>query len=347
METVLVTGGCGYIGSHTCISLIEKNYNVLIIDSLINSHEDNFKKTKQILDKKGIDSKEKLKFIKGDLRNQEWLDNIFYKCSESKRPISSVIHFAGLKSIESSIKSPLEYWDTNLSITLTLLSIMQKYNCFTIIFSSSASVYKTKGSSSLKESDTLDPCNPYGKTKLTIESILKDLFESDYKNEWRIANLRYFNPAGAHESGLLGENPKFHSLNLFPSIIRSIDGVQKKLQIFGKDWPTRDGTCIRDFIHVMDLAEAHMATLDYLNNTKPQILIMNVGTGKGTSVLEVIKTFQRINHINLSYEYVERRLGDQPFVVADNSLALKLLNWKPKRNIIDMCKDYFSYKKEF
>ncbi len=346
METVLITGGCGYIGSHTCISLIKKNYNVLIIDSLINSYEDNFKKVRQIIDKKDINSKDKLRFIKGDLRNKDWLDNIFLEYLKSKKPISSVIHFAGLKSIESSIKDPLQYWDTNIAITLSLLSIMQKYNCFKIIFSSSASVYKIKGSSFLKESDLLEPTNPYGKTKFTIENILEDLFESDSKNEWKIANLRYFNPAGAHESGLLGENPKFQSLNLFPSIIRSINGFQKKLLIFGKDWPTRDGTCIRDFIHVMDLAEAHIATLDFLNNSKPQILKLNIGTGKGTSVLEVINTFQRINHVTLFYEYVERRLGDQPIVVADNTMALKLLNWRPKRNLIDMCRDYFSSSKK-
>ena len=346
METILVTGGCGYIGSHTCISLLEKNYNVLVIDSLINSHKDNYIKVKKILDKKGIDSKDKLKFIKGDLRNKDWLDNIFLQYFKSKKPIKSVIHFAGLKSIVSSIKSPLEYWDTNISITLSLLSVMQKYNCFTIIFSSSASVYKTKRGGFLKESDFLDPCNPYGKTKLAIENILEDIVASDSKNKWRIANLRYFNPAGAHESGLLGENPKFKSLNLFPSIISSLDGLQKKLLIFGKDWPTKDGTCIRDFIHVMDLAEAHIATLDYINKNKPQILILNVGTGKGTSVLEVINTFQKINQITLLYEYVDRRLGDQPIVVADNSLALKLLNWRPKRNLSDMCRDYFSYVKK-
>ena len=346
METILVTGGCGYIGSHTCISLLEKNYNVLVIDSLINSHKDNYTKVKKILDKKGIDSKDKLKFIKGDLRNKDWLDNIFLQYFESKKPIKSVIHFAGLKSIVSSIKSPLEYWDTNISITLSLLSVMKKYNCFTIIFSSSASVYKTKGVGFLKESDFLDPCNPYGKTKLAIENILEDLFKSDSKNEWRIANLRYFNPAGAHQSGLLGEDPKFKSLNLFPSIIRSLDGLQKKLLIFGKDWPTKDGTCIRDYIHVMDLAEAHIATLEYINKNKPQILILNVGTGKGTSVLEVINTFQKVNQITLFYEYVDRRLGDQPIVVADNSLALKLLNWRPKRNLSDMCRDFFSYKKK-
>ncbi len=191
----------------------------------------------------------------------------------------------------------------------------------------------------------MEPSSPYGKTKLTIENILEDLVESDSKNEWRIANLRYFNPAGAHDSGLLGEHPKFQSLNLFPSIIDSLDGSQEKLLIFGKDWPTKDGTCIRDFIHVMDLAEAHIETLDYINKSKPQILILNVGTGKGKSVLEVINTFQEINQITLFYEYVDRRLGDQPIVVADNSLALKLLNWRPKRDLRDMCKDSFFSKK--
>ena len=277
--------------------------------------------------------------MEGDLRDNKWLDKVFDKFIKLNKPIKSVIHFAGLKSIEDSINSPLLYWDMNVNSSISLLSSMKKYNCRTLIFSSSATVYKTNGKNLLKENDTLDPINTYGKTKLTIEQILKDISKSE-KN-WRIANLRYFNPVGSHNSGLLKENPKISSSNLFPSIMNVLKGYEPKLQIFGSDWPTHDGTCIRDYIHVMDLADAHVATLDYLINNYPQNIVINIGTGIGTSVLEVINTFKKINKANFSYEFVERRYGDQAYVVADNQLALRLLDWFPKKTIIDMCRDMF------
>ena len=334
----MVTGGCGFIGSHTCTNLIKNNCDILIIDSLINSYEDIFPKIKTIFDSNKSYSKGKISFLKGDLRDTQWLDNVFYDHHKMKKPITSVIHFAGLKSINNSIKSPILYWDMNLTSTISLLSSMKKYDCRILIFSSSATVYKTNGNKLLKEEDVLAPNNTYGKTKLTIEEILKDLFNSD-KN-WRIANLRYFNPVGSDSSGLLEENPKLCSSNLFPSIMKVLNGSKSKLQIFGNDWPTHDGTCIRDYIHVMDLADAHVSTLDYLMKNDPQNIIINIGTGIGTSVLDVINTFQNFNNVNLPYEFVERRVGDQPLLVADNSLALKLLDWFPKRNIDDMCTDY-------
>lgn len=337
METILVTGGCGYIGSHTCVKLLEKNYNVLILDSLINSSEESYANIIKIFDLKGINVSERIQFIEGDLRNQIWLDSVFDTYFKVNKPIKSVIHFAGLKSIYDSIKSPINYWDSNISSTVSLILTMKKYQCFSLIFSSSASVYNSQGLKLLKETDEIKPRTPYGKTKLCIEEILRDLYASDEK--WRIANLRYFNPVGSHESGLLIDKFKEKSSNLFPAIIKTICGHQKKVLIFGKDWPTSDGTCIRDFIHVMDLAEAHIATLNYLKDNTPQNISINIGTGKGTSVLRIIKTFQEIEGINLPYDFVERRLGDQPFVVADNSLALKLLNWFPKRSIMDMCSD--------
>ena len=253
------------------------------------------------------------------------------------------MHFAGLKSIFFSIKDPLEYWDANVNSTLSLLSVMKKFGCYTFIFSSSASVYKPNGLNLFKETDQLLPLNPYGRTKLCIEQILEDLFHSDKR--WKIANLRYFNPVGSHSSGLLEENTKGKSSNLFPSILKTIRGEQKQLLIFGNDWPTKDGSCIRDFIHVMDLAEAHIATLDYLKNNDPQYFSLNIGTGKGISVIEVIKAFQQINGVSLKYDFVERRLGDQAFLVADNKLALKLLSWSPKRNLFDMCNDSINKNK--
>ncbi len=337
METILVTGGCGYIGSHTCVSLLENNYNVLIIDSLVNSSKNTLDKIKKTASLKGIKIKNNIQFIKGDLRDKLWLDNIFGKYLNSDKPIKSVIHFAGFKSICESIKSPIEYWDTNVSSTIALILIMKKYKCFSIIFSSSASVYASNGMQLLKEIDMVKPTTPYGKTKLCIEEILKDLYLTDKK--WKIVSLRYFNPIGSHNMGLLSEDSKGKSANLFPAILKTIIGQQQKLLIFGKDWPTDDGTCIRDFIHVMDLAEAHVAALSFLRVNRPQYKVINIGTGKGTSVLRIIKTFQEINGITFPYAFVKRRMGDQPFLVADNKLALKLLDWKPKRNIVDMCTD--------
>ncbi len=338
MNTVLVTGGCGYIGSHTCINLLENNYKILIIDSLINSSRNTFSRIKALLDKKGIDFEGKITFIEGDLRNKEWLNQIFLKYSETNNPIKSVIHFAGLKAINSSIKLPLEYWEMNISSTLSLLSVMKKYHCFSIIFSSSATVYKPNGLNLLKEDDLLEPKTPYGKTKLTIENILKDLFMSDKEN-WKIANLRYFNPVGAHPSGMIGENLNGDVSNLFPSIMRTIKGEQKSLLVFGNDWHTYDGTCIRDFIHVMDLADAHISTLNFLLSNSAQYQCINIGTGVGTSVLEVIKTFFEICGKKFPFEYIDRRLGDEPLIVADNKLALDILDWEPKKDLIDMCRD--------
>ena len=338
METVLVTGGCGYIGSHTCVSLLETNHNVLIIDSLINSSRDTIDKIKETIALRGIQVNNNFHFIEGDLRDKLLLENVFCDYIKADMPIKSVIHFAGLKSIFNSIKSPIEYWDSNISSTISLLSAMQKFNCFTLIFSSSATVYKPKGFKLLKESDEIRPRNPYGKTKLYIEDLLSDLFACD-KN-WRIASLRYFNPIGSHKLGFLSENSKSKSSNLFPAIIKTIMGEQEKLLIFGKDWPTYDGTCIRDFIHVMDLAEAHIASLNYLKANKTQNISLNIGTGKGTSVLEIVKIFQEIKGLRFDYDFAKKRIGDEPFLVADNNLALDLLDWFPKRTIEDMCIDY-------
>ena len=338
METILVTGGCGYIGSHTCICLVENGYNVVILDSLINSFDNSFLKIKNVLAKEKIKNKGSISFIKGDVRNEAFLDELFLEQKKASNGIAKVIHFAGLKCIYESIKSPLEYWEVNVQGTITLLKVMKKHNCFSLIFSSSASVYKPNSSKLLNETDILSPSSPYGETKLAIENILKDLFESD-KNNWRIASLRYFNPVGSHFSGFISENPKGKSANLFPAIIKVLKNENKKLLVFGNNWPTKDGTCIRDFIHVLDLADAHIATLDFLLSEKPQYLALNIGTGKGRSILEIINQFNNIEKGILKYDFAEKRLGDYPIVVADNKLALKLLNWFPKRSLIDMCKD--------
>ena len=337
MGTVLVTGGCGYIGSHTCICLIRAGYKILILDSLINSYKSSYSNILNTLKSEGIDYINKINFIEGDLRDKKLLSRLFSNKQKEGDPIFSVVHFAGLKSIEASIKSPLLYWEANVESTLCLLSVMEKYECYSIIFSSSASVYKPSNFGLLNEKDFVEPSSPYGRTKLTVEMVLRDLYKSSFK-KWRIANLRYFNPVGAHEKGLMCEKPKENRSNLFPAISRVVKKEQEKLFIFGNDWPTYDGTCIRDFIHVMDLAEAHTATLDYLIKKEPNFLTLNIGTGIGSSILEIIEKFKEIG-VDLPCSYVKKRPGDYPFLVADNKLALKLLNWAPKRELIDMCKD--------
>ena len=346
MSLILTTGGLGFIGSHTCISLLKNGFDILIIDSLVNSSLENLEKIKLIKDKDNESRKGKIYFCEGDLRNITWLDEIFKKQYSKNQPIESVIHFAGLKSVEESVSNPIKYWDVNINSLLCLLKVMNKYNCKTIVFSSSATIYKPSNNQKLTEESLKLPINPYGNSKLTIEKILNDLYKSD--NSWRIINLRYFNPVGAHETGLLGENPKGLPTNLFPIISKVVLGKLEKLSIFGNDWPTKDGTCIRDYIHVMDLAEAHFAALSFLKKNKNQIISLNIGNGNGYSVLEIVQTFSKVHKLRLPFEFKNRRKGDAPYIVADNSLALKTLDWKPFRSIEDICIDSFNFtQKQF
>ena len=258
-------------------------------------------------------------------------------------PIEGVIHFAGLKSVSESIEKEIEYWDVNLGGSLSLLRVMEEYNCKTIVFSSSASIYSSNNKQPLNEKSLISPNSIYGMTKLAVENILISLTKR--KNSiWRIANLRYFNPIGAHPSGMIGEDPTIKYGNLFPEIIEVASGSKKNLIVFGDDWPTKDGTGIRDYIHVLDLAEGHKAAIEYLFNNHPQVININLGTGEGTSVLDLIKTFEKVNHKIIPYVFNKRRSGDIPISIADNKLALEILNWKPKRNLVDMCKDAWKWK---
>jgi len=344
IKSILVTGGCGFIGSHTCLNLLENNFNIVVLDSNINSNSISLKKILEIGLLNNHDFSQKLSFYKGDIRDFNLLDRIFFESIKNKSPIEAVVHFAGLKAVEESFKDPLLYWDNNLNGSLTLFRAMQKYDCKNIVFSSSATVY---GNSSLKlisEKVKLKPTNVYGKTKLAVEQLLKDLFLSSDKS-WRIANLRYFNPIGAHHSGLIGENPLNIPNNLFPYICGVASGKFKNLNIYGNNWDTEDGTCVRDFIHVMDLAEAHSATLFYLFKNNPIVLNLNIGTGKGTSVIELMNTFKEINKCNIPFKFVDRRQGDVSYLVADNSLALSTIQWKPKRNLEKMCLDGWRWQK--
>ena len=323
MSITLITGGLGFIGSHTSLKLLEKGFDLLIIDSLINTSTKVIKDINNILKNSSVHKKGKIIFRKGDVRDYQFLNSIFKEFKKSKNPIESVIHFAGLKSITQSIHNPLNYWDVNVNGTINLLSVMDKNNCCNFIFSSSATIYNSGLFELIKEDRELKPSNPYGNTKRVIEKILSDLFVSN-RNKWRIISLRYFNPAGAHFSGLLGENSKIPSSNLFPKLIDTLEKRIEYLPIYGRDWPTHDGTCVRDFIHITDLAEAHLLSLEFLITNKPQNISLNIGTGKGASILEVIEKFQSCINLDLKFKFVNRREGDYPFVVANNSLAKKI-----------------------
>ena len=346
MPTILATGGLGFIGSHTCAVLLEKGLNVLVIDSLENSIEEVFYQIKKILNFERTSKKGDFSFRKGDVRDRVFLRKIFEEYKLSGNEIEVVIHFAGLKAVGESVFDPLSYWDVNINTTISLLSIMDEFKCNNLIFSSSATVYQLEKliNKKVTEESILSPINPYGNTKLTIEKILSDVSQSESK-KWRIANLRYFNPVGAHKSGLIGENPKDKPNNLLPMLLKVINKEIKELSIFGSDWPTSDGTCVRDFVHVMDLAEAHVATLKFLLTNEPQIINLNIGTGKGTSVLELVNIFMNTNKCEVPYVFEARRPGDVPYSVADNTKALKLLDWKPSRSIEDICKDTWKWNK--
>tara|TARA_B100000886_G_scaffold19547_2_gene12573 strand:- start:12383 stop:13429 length:1047 start_codon:yes stop_codon:yes gene_type:complete len=338
MQTILVTGGTGFIGSHTCVNLLLKGYRVIILDSYENSSKLILKKLRLLIQKIDSNLLGNLSFHKGDIRDKEILEKIFYLAKVNNNPIKGVIHFAGLKAVGESVTDPLRYWDFNFIGTLRLLESMEKFDCRTIIFSSSATIYGYPKTSFLRENNEIKPFNPYGYTKASIEILLKNVFESK-PNLWRIANLRYFNPIGAHESGLLGEDQKGNPDNIFPFITKVAAKKIDKLSIFGKDWETEDGTGVRDYIHVMDLAEGHILSLEFLLQNKSRIINLNIGTGTGTSVLQLVNTFKEVNKIDLPYIFAKRRPGDVPRLVADNSLACSLLNWKPKKSIEDMCRD--------
>ena len=344
MKNIIVTGGAGFIGSHTCLALLERGYRVFVIDSFINSSPLALEKVLEILKNKNKNVKDELIIFKCDLKDKSLLKNIFSEIKTKYKTIDGVIHFAGLKSVAESISFPLIYWQANVFGTINLIEIMQKYKCNTLVFSSSATIYANSENPSLSENDQLMPSNPYGNTKLSIEVLLNDIFNSSKMN-LKFASLRYFNPIGAHISGLIGENPKGKPNNIFPLIINTAMGTQKKLEIYGNDWPTKDGTPIRDYIHVMDLADAHIKVLENLFKNESIFLELNIGTGRGTSVLELIKIFEKVNCVKVPYIFVNRRPGDNCSIVADNSLLISKFNIVPKLKIEDMCRDGWNWKK--
>ncbi len=343
MSTILITGGAGFIGSHTCIVLLKQGFNLIILDSLVNSSNKVINKIKKISGLKELN--DKLVLIKGDIRDTNLLSKIFKDSTRNHKPIEAVIHFAGLKSVKESILNPLIYWDVNVSGSLNLLKVMEEHKCFTLIFSSSATIYGLPKNLPILENAEIKPFNIYGETKATVEKILIDIANNNKSQNWRIATLRYFNPVGAHPSGLIGEYPLGEPNNLFPYICQVGIGKIKKLKIFGNDWATHDGTGVRDYIHVMDLADAHVATLKFLKNFSKKLIHLNIGTGRGLSVLEIVKKFEEVNKISIPYSFTKKREGDIGIYYADNQNAIKTLDWKPKYNVEEMCRDSWRWQK--
>lgn len=329
--TILITGGAGYIGSHTCVDLIESGYEIVVLDNLSNSSIESIKRIEKLL---GVT----IPFHKEDVRDKAALINIFKQYS-----IDGVVHFAGLKSVTESIANPLEYYDVNVVGTSALIEVMSKFNCKKFVFSSSATVYGDPHALPIREDFPLSVTNPYGNNKLTIENFLRDTFLSD--PSWHLALLRYFNPIGAHKSGLIGEDPKGIPNNLVPYISQVAAGKLKKLSIFGGDFDTLDGTGVRDYIHVVDLARGHVKALQALED-KPVILTVNLGTGNGYSVLEILKAFEKASAKIIPYEIVERRPGDIASSYADPSYAQERLGWKAEYNLDMMCEDSWRWQSQ-
>lgn len=326
---ILVTGGTGYIGSHTCIELIKAGYEVIVVDNLCNSSLESLRRVEMLVDSN-------VPFYKLDIRDKMALTQVFEKHS-----IKGVIHFAGLKAVSNSVKKPIDYYHNNLVGAFTLAKVMCEFDCKTFIFSSSATVYGDPHTVPVKEDFPLSTTNPYGRSKLIIEESLQDVFIAD--DSWRIALLRYFNPVGAHKSGLIGEDSNDIPNNLIPYISQVAAGKLEKLNIFGNDYDTPDGTGVRDYIHVVDLARGHVKALKALED-KPQVLTVNLGTGFGHSVLEVVKAFEKASGKYVPYKIVHRRSGDIATCYADPSYAEKILGWKAKFELDEMCEDAWRWQ---
>jgi len=326
---VLVTGGAGYIGSHTCVELLNAGHEIVVIDNLSNSKIEALERVKEITGKDLI-------FYKIDILDKEGLKEVF-----SQHDFDVVIHFAGLKAVGESVEKPLMYYHNNVNGSVSLFEVMREYNVKNIVFSSSATVYGDPHTVPIKEDFPLHPANPYGRTKLIIEWILKDIYASD--NSWNIVLLRYFNPVGAHDSGKIGEDPSGIPNNLLPFISQVAVGKLQELAVFGDDYPTDDGTGVRDYIHVVDLAIGHIRALKKIKQ-KSGLSIYNLGTGRGYSVLEILRAFENASGKDIPYKIVERRPGDIAVCFADPTLAKKELGWIAEKGILDMCADSWRWQ---
>lgn len=328
-KSILITGGLGYIGSHTSIELIEAGFKIIIVDNLCNSSMESLNRLKKLV-------KSDIPFYNIDIRDKNKLHKVFHENN-----IDGVMHFAGLKSVNESIEKPIEYYDNNINGSISLIEVMKLNNCKTLVFSSSATVYGNPKSLPITENFPLSATNPYGNSKLFIEAILQDLYSSD--NNWRISLLRYFNPVGAHKSGLIGESPNGTPNNLMPFISQVAVGKLKKLKIFGADYETTDGTGVRDYIHVVDLAQGHIKALVFLEKNS-HLLIANLGTGIGHSVLEMIKAFEKASGCEIPFEIVGRREGDIAKCFADVTFANKTIGWEAKHSLKEMCEDTWKWQ---
>ena len=329
MTQILVTGGAGFIGAHTCVELLEVGYQVTVVDNLSNSKHEALLRVQEITGKE-------LTFHKVDILDHDALEEVF---KESE--FQAVIHFAGLKAPGESIKFPLQYYSNNITGTIVLCELMRKYAVKQIVFSSSATVYSEQAKSPIREDAPCGPINPYGRTKWMIEKILTDLVVSD--PDMQVILLRYFNPVGAHPSGLIGEDPRGIPINLFPNITQVAVGRLPELHVYGNDYPTPDGTCIRDYIHVVDLARGHLNALNKLNQISGAVTY-NLGNNQGYSVLEVVKAFERVNSVHIPYLIVDRRPGDLPISFANAEKANRELEWKGKKDITEMCADAWRWQ---
>lgn len=326
---ILVTGGTGFIGSHTCVALAAAGHAFVVLDNLENSQE-------SVLDGLAGLCGGRPVFVKGDIRDAALLERVF-----QEHPIRAVIHFAARKAVGESVQQPLDYYDNNVAGSLSLLQAMRRAHVHTLVFSSSATVYGEPASVPIREDFPLSATNPYGWTKFMVEQVLADLSRTE--PHWRIARLRYFNPVGAHESGLIGEDPSGIPNNLMPYIAQVAAGQRAELQVFGGDWPTADGTGVRDYIHVMDLAEGHVAALDRLAR-QPGLLTLNLGTGRGVSVLEMLAAFEHACGRRLPYRIVARRPGDIAACWADPGEAERVLGWRTRRDLAAMCADAWRWQ---
>ncbi|MEX0622436.1 MAG: UDP-glucose 4-epimerase GalE [Saccharospirillum sp.] len=329
--TVLVTGGAGYIGSHTCIELIQAGHTVLVLDNLVNSSAESLRRVEAIV-------RQPVDFVEGDIRDTELLDRVF-----SEHDIDSVVHFSGLKAVGESTEKPLDYYDSNVYGTICLLQVMKRHGCKNLVFSSSATVYGDPHTVPIQEHFPLSATNPYGRSKLMIEDILRDLNASDA--EWQVALLRYFNPVGAHKSGTIGEDPNGIPNNLMPFITQVAIGKREALSVFGSDYDTPDGTGVRDYIHVVDLAKGHVKAIEKLNS-KPGCVAYNLGTGVGYSVLDMVKALEKASGNKVPYKLVDRRPGDIACCYADPAYAEQELGWRAELGLEDMMADSWRWQSQ-
>ncbi len=326
---ILVTGGAGYIGSHTAILLIEAGYDIIIFDNFCNASKESIKRVEKIVN-------QDIKLIEGDIRNRDDLNHLFQTYD-----IDAVIHFAGLKAVGESVEKPLKYYDNNVHGTAVLCEIMAKHGCKSIVFSSSATVYGDPHTTPIKENFPLSATNPYGRSKLMVEEMLRDLYISD--NAWKIVLLRYFNPVGAHASGTIGEDPNGIPNNLMPFITQTAVGKRACLSVFGDDYNTPDGTGVRDYIHVVDLADGHVKALEQID-TLTEVLTVNLGTGNGYSVLDMVKAFEKASGKEIPYQIAPRRPGDIATCYADPAYAKEALGWEAQKGIDQMCEDSWRWQ---